>query len=134
MTVRWWWEDDLLHFSLDAPTEGWVAVGLNGGSTLEGSLLLLCAVRERRAMCEEHIARPPRHPTRESLGGTPRLVSWSGGEARGRTCIHVVTRVNGDAVFPGARRGQAVYLTLAYSESDDFDHHSRMRSAVDAVL
>ncbi|MFN0251101.1 MAG: hypothetical protein ACKV2T_29770 [Kofleriaceae bacterium] len=138
MHVSWRWEDEQLHLLVRAPTTGWVAVGLNDRAELDGSLLIMCAVVSGAATptvrCEEHIARPPDHPSRRSLGGRDQVHTVRGAERDGATEIAVTMSVVPDTVAPPLRRGQRVHMTLAWSAEKDFNHHSRMRTMVEVVL
>jgi hypothetical protein len=135
MMARWRVEGEHLFLTMRAPTTGWVAVGLNDRAELSGSLLVIGAVQGGVLRVEEHIAQPPYHPTRQSLGGASALLLAKGEEGDGETRISVSLDLSRrDQVAPNLRAGDEVFLTLAFSLADDFLHHSVMRTAVQVKL
>ena len=135
MSVRWYVEGDELFVTMKAPTTGWVAVGFNTQPTLDGSLLILGAVENGKVRVEEHIAQPPKHPTRISLGGSNALRRFEAKEQDGETQVSFVLNLAArDRLAPALSLGALVHLTLAFSQEDDFDHHSIMRTSVQITL
>jgi hypothetical protein len=135
MSVRWYVEGGDLFVTMKAPTAGWVAVGFNTQPTLEGSLLILGAVEDGKVRVEEHIAQPPKHPTRISLGGRSALRRFEAQEQDRETQVSFVLGLSlQDQIAPVLSLGASVYLTLAFSQEDDFQHHSIMRTSVQITL
>jgi hypothetical protein len=135
MSVRWYIEGTDLFVTMKAPTTGWVAVGFNTQSTLDGSLLILGAVEAGMVRVEEHIAQPPKHPNRIHLGGSLALRRFEAKEQDGETQVSfVLDLLTRDHVAPLLSLGALVYLTLAFSQDDDFQHHSIMRTSVQITL
>lgn len=129
VTAQWWFEESALVLYLEAPTTGWVAAGFNPTPTLAGSRLAMTAVRDGTPVAEEHLATPPDHPLQHTL--VVRAAEEQGGRTR------VVVEVPRQPTTQGAltlNPGVACGLTLAYSTSDDFDHHSAWRGLVEVAL
>lgn len=122
MFASWVDEGPVLVVTLSAPTTGWVAIGFNRGPELAGARLVMASVQGATALAEEHVAAPPEHFRVDDLRVR------SAREVSGRTEVTVeVPRVRG---VPGELRldeASVGHLILAFSESDDFQHHSRMR-------
>lgn len=133
MEVVWRVEGELLTATVRAPTTGWVALGLHTRPGLDGCLLLMGAVVDGELRLEEHVAQPPRHPPRVSLGGRAGLRGGEGVEdAQSTTITFRVDLSVHDAVAPTLTPGQPAWLTLAWSHEDDFNHHSARRTELAA--
>jgi|GEM_PF-2536727 len=132
-------EDDGLHVSLEANTTGWVLLGLNGRDELGGSRLFMARVVDGVAQVEEHIADPPNHAARP---GVQVVSAAKGAESKGVT--RVSFSIPWDPAGPGSPIKAATggtwpgtalsadgryWVTLAWSHSDDLQHHSAMRTA-----
>lgn len=127
--ASWWFEPSDLVLLVEAPTEGWVAVGFNPEPELAGSRLVMVSVRGGTAVAEEHLAQPPDHPKQRDL--VVRAFVEEGGSTR---VLVAVPRAPAVAGTMRLEPGRACGLTLAYSESDDFAHHSRWRGLVPTSL
>ncbi|MCB9676349.1 MAG: hypothetical protein H6737_14595 [Alphaproteobacteria bacterium] len=125
----WVVEDGVLTGEASAATAGWVCVGFGARPGLAGSVLVMGAHGPQGSVVEEHVAQPPRHPRRVDLGEPPGLLEGRAEERDGRTTVRFRW-----ALDPALRVGEPVYLTLAWSHEDDFDHHSARRVEVEAVL
>lgn len=134
MELTWTTTADRLEGELRAPTEGWVLVGFNRlhegrERGLPGARLFFFAVDSSgTTRVEEHIADPPSHAPRARASGEA-AVRVVQAERRGSS-THVrfslpLGPVHGSDVALEA--GAPTELILAYSVSDDFDHHSRRR-------
>lgn len=123
-------EGDRLVGTLSGPTRGWVLVGFNHpGRGLEGARLFFFALdADGRVLAEEHEARPPRHAPRRTLGEADRIEVRRASERGGTTQVSFRLPAR-PRTGVGVRltSGREVELILAYSVSDDFDHHSRRR-------
>ncbi|MEZ4317466.1 MAG: DOMON domain-containing protein [Myxococcota bacterium] len=135
VTFDWSVEEGVLTGRASARAEGWVCVGFNARPQLAGSVLVLGAARpDGTSAVVEHIARPPRHPDRGELG-TPGLLEATATEVDGTTTVVFRLRLDtGDGLAEGLEVGAFAHLTLAWSRSDDFDHHSAERVLVPVVL
>lgn len=132
---EWRIEGDVLKGRMSARTTGWVTVGFNRERDLRGTRLVMGYVQGGRTVVEEHIADPPDHRPKVSLGGTSGVLSASGVERDGTTTIDFELRLDtGDAFDVPLVPGRSYYATFAWSHEDDLYHHSASRSAIDLVL
>lgn len=134
MRFEWQVVDDRLAVRLAAPTTGWVLVGFNDRPGLDGARLFFTRVRAGRVEAEAHRTDfrfpAPFHQRIAAHGGVEDFRDLAGEIRDGVTR----TRFTVPLVPNGARHvplspGKRVYVILAWSVSDDFDHHSRMREA-----
>lgn len=124
MRFAWTVDGDTLHGEVEAPGAGWVAVGFNDQPTLAGTRLVMGALGPDGPVVEEHLADPPRHHPRRAV---PRATVE---RDPGGTCLRFSIPLDpGTADEVRLAEGQAVHLTLAWSHSDDLQHHSAMRTA-----
>lgn len=112
---------------LAAPGTGWVAVGFNDRPGLAGARLFMARVRGGEVEVEEHMAQPPRHARVDGA----RVTAIAGREIGGRTVVAFRFPLEGRLRL---QPGRSIHVILAYSESDDFNHHSRVRRHVQAEV
>jgi len=119
-----------LNVSMEAPTEGWVAIGFNPKSGLAGTYLLMGRVVKGKAEVVEHYTqRPGVYPAITSLGGKVQVQQVSGTEKAGRTHIEFSLPLTAiDSYRYSFSKGLEFTMLMAFSTHDDFDHHSRMRT------
>ena len=142
MTASWSVVGDSLRVRLHAETPGWVAIGFNGTETLGGTRLFMASVRGEETRLEEHMADPPRHGVIARPDGKPSVNEVVGSESGGTTVEFsipldapgladpkVSTSTGGSYPWTALRAGRKVWVTLAWSHEDAFDHHSAMRTA-----
>lgn len=127
MRLSWTVHQDSVELRLASPGNGWLAVGFNHEAQLAGARLIMARVRADVVEAEEHLADPPDHARVEGarvvvLGGRQHA---AGSEVQLR--IPLAGRV---PLKPGAR----LHVILAFSDSDDFQHHSRARTHVTITL
>ena len=125
--VSWTVHEEKLELRLSSPGGGWLAVGFNDRPQLDGSRLIMARVRGADVQAEEHEADPPDHAR---VPGAP--VSVLGGrQTAAGTEVHLEIPLAGRLTL---ERGRKIHLILAYSDSDDFQHHSRVRTQVTVTL
>lgn len=119
--MAWTFEADHLVIGLDGPGQGWLCAGFHSQSSLAGARLVMAVREGDRVVAEEHVARPPAHLRLRALEGRP--------GASHRVEVRVPREGPGGEGF-NLRSGARVHLTLAWSASPDFHHHSAQRDAV----
>lgn len=132
MTVTWHLEGERLHLTMKAPTQGWIAVGFNTVDELTGTNLIMgCVTNGEVTLSDRHILSPGHHQSIEKLGGTSAVQLISGQETDNETQIRfsLPLQVN-DPWHLELKPGNQYHLLLAFSQEDDFLHHSMMRCAV----
>lgn len=130
MKVSWTHEKSFVRFELSAPTNGWVAIGFNEKTGLTDTYLIMARIRDGFAEVTEHRVFKPGHyvPVME-LDGKPMIFDCAGIEADGKTIVSfsVPTGLGGE-YQKDLSPNLDYYLTMAFSQSDDFQHHSIMRT------
>lgn len=129
MTCTYEIQSDSIEIILEAPTTGWLGIGFNAKNDIVGSDLLLFRIRENHSEGEDQFVRGFQdHPTDRSLGGTTQFRLLEGEERNGVTKIKFRIPLQSPDSFDFKHQVRAPFwLILAYSVSDDFDHHSKMR-------
>ena len=120
---------DSIELELEAPTIGWLAIGFNSENNIIGSDLLQFSIREGQVVYEDQYVQAMQvHPADLSQGGQSNVHILGGEEQSGRTRIRFrIPMHSGDALDFKHTRGREFWMIMAYSQSDDFDHHSTMR-------
>lgn len=136
MTVQWEIVADSLQVIVFAPTQGWVAIGFNERDELTGTHLIMGSVKNGEVLIEDrYIRKPGDHVSVRALGGVDALAHRKGEETKNGTTLEFRFPLKvEDSYHCLLAPGKSYYLLLAYSESDDFDHHSRMRTSVKIQL
>ena len=136
MTFEWEMKDGRLHGKLDAPHTGWVVVGFNLQNNIVGSNLLMFRVKNGKVEARDLRTVAMGDPrTDESLGGSNDITNVSGREENGHTYINFEYPLHsGDKHDYPLTSGEKTWVILAWSVSDDWDHHSRMRQHVELKL
>lgn len=132
MTVRWEYQADRIHFELRAPTTGWIATGINDRDQLPGMYFVMGRVGTNGPEAiEHHTLRQGDYRSLTELGVPARVAEVQGGEEDGSTRISFSLPIKASSTYHQSfTRGREVYLMFAYSQEDDFRHHSRMRTSV----
>lgn len=127
---------DSLYFELSGPTKGWIALGFNDRDNIVGADLLMFCVRDGKVEFEDqYVERAGVHPADLSRGGKSNIRLLSAQEKNLRTHVRFsIPLQSGDARDFQHVWGESCYAILAWSVSDDFDHHSRMRKHVELDL
>lgn len=136
MTFHWKFSKDFLNCRVMASTTGWVAIGFNTSDQLAGTNLIMGAVKNESVIIQDHfIIEPGKHLNILELGGSDSIVKKQGKESGGSTEISfsVPLSVN-DKYHHNLTEGEVIYLLMAYSQEDDFAHHSIMRRTIKIEL
>ena len=131
MKVSWRATEGMVHFELTAPVTGWMAIGLNTSSQLEGTYLIMARVVDDKAEVVEHKVISPGvyRPFQELDTGTA-VADIHGNEGEGTTTVSFsLPEMNVSPLAFPVNEGQDYKLLMAYSVSDDFQHHSIMRTS-----
>lgn len=136
MTVRWAPTADSIRFELQAPTTGWLAIGFNQSSELTGNWLLMARVINGRAeVVEHHTLAPGNYQPIAQLGEAQVVQCVSGSETKGATTLAFSLPRNAAGRYQKSlASGSSWQMLLAYSRSDDFQHHSVMRTTTQLTL
>jgi hypothetical protein len=123
---------DSIRFQLEAPTEGWIAIGFNETDQLKGNYLIMGTVRNGKVWVEEHHTfAPGDFRSYADLGIKSSVSHPVGTEKEGITRISFQLPIKSSHPLGKDLIENKVYtLLMAYSREDDFRHHSIMRTTV----
>lgn len=136
MTFQWAFDKDNLHCKAIAPTTGWVAIGFNTKDELSGTNLIMGAVEQDFVTIDDRfIVKPGSHKSITELGGSEALTLRAGDEVGDNTTISfsIPLSVN-DKFHHDLHEGKEYYILMAFSQEDDFQHHSIMRTTIKIKL
>ena len=84
---------------------------------------------------DQYVVIAGKHPSMEVIGGETAVFAAEGNEENGRTILSFhMPQTASDHYHYDLRPGQEIYLVCAYSQEDDFAHHSRMRKHIKVTL
>lgn len=136
MEVKWRFDEYRIYFEMKAPTQGWVAIGFNESSALEGTYLIMGHVANHQAAVVEHFVQSPgQYSPIKDLGGTVEVQDIGGQEESKLTKLSFSLPLTAvDHYRKSFTSGADYNLLIAYSQEDDFQHHSVMRTSVKIQL
>ena len=136
MTVKWHFDDGYIYFELVSPEKGWVAIGFNESDALKDTYLLMGSISPVGTTVKEyHVFRPGDYQSFESIREPESVDKIHGTENENGTKI--AFRLPQTSFFQYAKQLEPeneLFLTMAYSLEDNFDHHSIMRTSVKIKL
>ena len=132
MTCTYSVQQDSIEIELSAPTTGWLAIGFNTENSIVGSDLKQLTIREGQVFYEDQFVQAfQTNPPDESHGGESNITIINGIEKAGSTTIKFRIPMQSEDTFDFKHcTKKDFWLILAYSQSDDFEHHSTMRKHV----
>lgn len=125
--LRFWWTNDAtyLYFAFEGDTSGWVAVGFDPESRMQGANFLFGYVLGNEVkLWDAYGTAPtgPNHPPDEDLGGTVDIVSYAGVEEEGITRFEIqIPLDSGDAYDKTLEPGQTYPYIIAMGGEDSFN-------------
>jgi len=136
MLIKWNIKSSEVIFKIFAPTNGWLAIGINTKEGLKGTNLIMGHVKNSKAYVEDqYIIEAGNHKRITSLGGQSMIKSYSGKENTTGTNLSIsIPKDYKDKYHHSLKRGNEYYLLMAYSQEDDFGHHSIMRTSIKIIL
>lgn len=136
MKMSYQYQTDSLTITLVAPTTGWLGIGFNAANNIVGSDLLLFHVVNGHTSGKDLFVKgfgDPREDT--DLQGQNSIRILEGKETNKQTTVTFRIALNSkDSNDFRHVLGEKVWLILAYSTHDEFDHHSRMRKHIPFVF
>ncbi|MEL6671841.1 MAG: DOMON domain-containing protein [Bacteroidota bacterium] len=132
MELRWKISEQQLHCELEAPTQGWMAIGFNPERGLAGTHMIMTRVKNGQAEAEEYaIVKAGDYRPLSSRGMKSLLRGVSGWEKQQRSMVRFSLPLNhADRFRHALAQGTEFRLLMAFSRDDDFAHHSMMRTEV----
>jgi hypothetical protein len=131
MTVKWEYKGDRIFFEIEAPTDGWVAIGFNRSENITGTYLIMARVLNGETNVVEHYTiKPGNYKSFSELMSPVSIQNTEGSETKAGTKIRFslpILAINKYA--KDLTIGKEYVLLMAYSQEDDFKHHSVMRTS-----
>lgn len=136
MRVSWKLEKEHIQIEIEAPTNGWVAIGFNETSSLAGTYLLMGRIQNGKAEVVEHFTEKPGSYKPITKYGIPNQVSSTSGDEKGNlTKLKFSIPISKSSKYhKQLSSGTKWNLLMAYSVDDDFQHHSIMRTSIEITL
>jgi hypothetical protein len=136
MKVSWYFQNEQIYFEISAPTDGWITVGFNQNSGIQGAYLLMGNVINGKANLVEHytISTGNYKPITE-LGEISQVKNIEGEEKNNFTQMKFSLPVKTlNKYQKDLKPDMNYFMILAYSREDDFQHHSMMRTHIKVTL
>ena len=138
MIVDWTFAGDQIQFELVAPDDGWVGLGFNSQNDIVGTHLFLFSQDGETQRHSELVVKGVGNPVPvEKLYGKEAALDFpfTVKEEGGKTYVSFSLQAKAYPQYRTAlKEGTELWLICAFSESDDFDHHSRMRKHIRVKL
>lgn len=136
MTISWSFEGEKLKMELTAPNDGWVAVGFNHKNDIKDTHLLMFTYENGNSLINDLYVKAAGNPVPvEQVFQEKAELSYQCAE-KGKTTK--VSFTIDTASYPdystSIKKGTKLWLICAFSEDDDFAHHSMMRKHVEVTL
>ncbi|UCD09584.1 MAG: hypothetical protein JSU79_02780 [Dehalococcoidales bacterium] len=136
--IRWNTDNDFIYFGIRANTKGWLAIGLDPESSMNGADMILGMVQNGEAVVSDQFSMGvygPHVPDTE-LGGTDDIIEYNGREEGGVTVIEFKRALATGDEFDKNISGDSVSLIWSYSSDDDFTrkHSARSSSEIDITI
>jgi len=121
MQFSWTIEGDKIHVQVTAETTGWVSIGFDPESAMEGANIIIGAVKDGKVKIEDHYGDRKRgHSSDEDLGGKNDVINPSGSEVDGVTTISFTYPLNtGDKYDKVIQPQGKSRVMLAYGAGKD---------------
>lgn len=122
-------QQDSILITLKASTPGWLGIGFNDQNNIVGSDLLLFHVLDQQVEGVDLYVEGFGNPKKDTeLSGMNSLRLINGFEKNGETQVtFIIALQSADPLDFQHELNKEFWLILAYSNHDEFDHHSRMR-------
>lgn len=132
ISAQWHFADNELCMELTSPSKGWIALGLNNQREFVGSNLIMASHNNGKTLIEDQfITELGVHPAVEELGGNSHILEATMQDHdNGKRLILKIQTSPKDNFHYALKSNERIYLTLAYSTSADFNHHSRQRASL----
>ncbi|NAS14095.1 DOMON domain-containing protein [Poritiphilus flavus] len=136
MTISWKYTDSQIHFQLNAPNDGWVALGFNSRNDIKDTHLLMFATKDGNADYQELYVKAAGNPVPvKQLFNKNTQLSYKISENGKNTAVDFSIDLRSYPEYSTSiKQGSEVWLICAYSEDDDFAHHSMMRKHIKVTL
>lgn len=136
MTITWEHKKGLIHFSMEAPTDGWVTIGFNESKNISGAYLLMGhVINDIPEVVEYYTISPANYKPIIKLGVPPQVREITGNQSAQKTVLSFALPVDSKLKYTkNLGKGNEYNMIIAYSQEDDFQHHSIMRTSIKVKL
>jgi hypothetical protein len=136
MSIRWHYAKERIFFEMSAPTDGWVTIGFNTTSSTEGAYLLMGSVVNGETKLVEHYTiSAGNYKPLTILGEKAQVQDVTGHEKGKSTTVKFSLPVKAASKYQrNLVSGSEYVMIIAYSQEDDFQHHSMMRTSIQVKL
>ncbi|NJN35531.1 MAG: hypothetical protein HC817_16000 [Saprospiraceae bacterium] len=136
MTIEWQHRGNEILFKINAPTEGWVALGFTETDEIvQSNLIFVGQKRKRRKVLNHYVVGFGNHQHTEALGGQTAARLLTAEEKNGRTTASfTMPSAALDKFHYNLSEGNELWFICAFSADDDLQHHSRMREHKKVIL
>ena len=132
MTIWWHNDAEFLYIAAEAPTNGWVSVGLDPVEKMKGANYLIAAF-DGEPKIEDGFGTAPvgnAHPADTTLGGRDDIADFAVVERNGRTLFEAkIPLDSGDIYDKPLQVGQEYPIIVAYGNADEFTTPHAFRGA-----
>ncbi len=132
MTMSYQIVENNIEIVLQAPTTGWLGIGFNQENSIVKSDLYLLRVKDNEAEGLDMYVVTAGNPKEDhEIGGYFNLSAIEGKEVNGSTTLKFKLPIGSKDRYDFSHElGADFWLILAYSQLDDWDHHSMMRKHI----
>ena len=136
MTVSWSFDKENIVIEMEAPTQGWIAIGFNETSELTNTYLIMGAVTNGKAEVKEHhVFKPGDYQSFEAIGEPESITEVSGSQTSHSTSIQFSLPTSSFFQYSKTLKPNTeITMLIAYSQKRDFQHHSIMRTSINVKL
>ena len=136
MQVSWHYQSNRIFFKMAAPTGGWVTIGFNTSAGTTGAYLLMGHVVKGKVEVVEHYTKSPgNYKPITKFGATAHVKDVQGEQNGEHTIIEFSLPVIANSKYQrDLTEGLEYIMLIAYSQEDDFQHHSIMRTSTGIKL
>ena len=136
MKVSWHFKNERIYFEMSAPTDGWITIGFNTNSGIQGASLLMGNVIDGKTNLVEHYtSNPGNYKPITELGAAAQVENIEGTEGNNFTQIKFSLPIEALSQYQkDLKPNMDYFMILAYSREDDFQHHSMMRTHIKVTL
>lgn len=136
ISFTWEIDEGLLHCTVRAETEGWIAVGFKPERAMKGANIIIGYVDKDSIILEDHYGTGTfSHSADTDLGGEKNLTIVQGTENKGITEIEFTIPLDsGDEKDTVLSSGEMISVILAYGKRDNLRSKHKSRGTVEITL
>ena len=138
VTVHWRNDGKFLYFALEGATKGWIAMGLDPETRMQGANFILGFVKDGQAQVFDAYGQGqmgPTHPADDTIGGKNDIVAYAGAEEGDLTRFEVqIPLDSGDQYDKPLAPGGTYAVIVALGSGDEFNARHTFRGGGQITL